>query len=110
MVVIHWLKGKHDLKQFIKNRVSEIINTIPLTCWRHCLGKDNPADWVSRGFKLNTVIAESNWWKGPSWLSFNKEFWPVSKVETSEEVKGEIYQEVRISKSTILVSFSTAPI
>ena len=69
-VVIYWVKGQGRMwKPFVENRVKEIRDLVPVTCWRHCPGRDNPADIPSRGLKPMELISNALWWYGPSWLT-----------------------------------------
>ena len=53
MVVLYWLKNGKDLKQFVRNRVFSIREKVVGENWRHCPGKANPADILSRQVKLS---------------------------------------------------------
>jgi hypothetical protein len=59
----------------VQNRVDEIWNVVPISCWNHCAGKDNPADFPSRGL---TTLELSVWRSGPNWLETT--FNPMSYV------------------------------
>ena len=100
MVVLHWLKRGKDLKQFVRNRVSSILENTDIESWHHCPGKDNPADWISRGFKQADLIKTSNWWEGPCWISREEIHWPTEmKVELPEELRIEIKKEIKVAHS-----------
>ena len=48
-VTLHWIKGtERSWRPFVQNRVAEIRGKVPTHCWRHCRGRDNPADLPSR--------------------------------------------------------------
>lgn len=69
-----WIKGSREWKQFVQNRVDEILSLTEASMWNHCPGIENPAGFVSklRNSKL--------WWRGPSWLSEPVSSWPKSEV------------------------------
>ena len=49
MVVLYWLNSKRDLKQFVRNRVNKIKDRVEVSNWKHCPGKENPSDLLTRG-------------------------------------------------------------
>ena len=46
---ICWIKGSKEWKQFVQNRVNEILSLTEESMWNHCPGVENPADIGSRG-------------------------------------------------------------
>ena len=68
-VALYWIKGvSREWKQFIENRVAEIRRLVPVECWMHCPGKENPADLPSRGVSVEELMNNHLWFNGPSWL------------------------------------------
>ncbi|XP_064476586.1 uncharacterized protein LOC135390691 [Ornithodoros turicata] len=68
-VTLHWIKGNADRwKQFVANRVSEIQQLTDPVNWSHCLGKENPADLLTRGQRPDALLRSQVWWNGPQWL------------------------------------------
>ena len=65
-----WIRREEkEWKQSVQNRVIEIRNLVPASCWRHCPGIENPANLPSRGvtlekFRCNAIL----WFNGPTWL------------------------------------------
>ena len=68
-VVFYWIRGAgREWKPFVQNRVDEIRRLLPVDCWSHCPGKENPADIPSRGltpseFRVNRMCKDC-----PPWL------------------------------------------
>ncbi|XP_044574062.1 uncharacterized protein LOC123258255 [Drosophila ananassae] len=74
-IVLSWLSYlPAQLKTFVGNRTSEILETIPKHAWRHVDSKSNPADCASRGLGVSELIDFQLWWKGPSWLRDKDQF------------------------------------
>lgn len=49
-IALHWIHGNSDRwQQFVRNRVTEIQHLTDKFIWRHCPGKENPADFLTRG-------------------------------------------------------------
>ena len=67
-----WIKGSREWKQFVQNRVDEILSLTEASMWNHCLG--------SRGVFASKLRNSKLWWRGPSWLSEPVSSWPKSEV------------------------------
>ena len=75
-VVLGWLRGNpRRFKPFVGNRVAEISEAIPVGCWRHVRGTENPADCASRGIFPSQLAQCELWWSGPQWLRNSVERW-----------------------------------
>ena len=70
--------------------------------WRHCPGKDNPADLASRGTSTTLLMGSSLWWGGPSWLKEDEDQWP--KRINSLVPNDDALQEKRTKQYTCLVA------
>ena len=57
--VLHWINGQGRYKQLLDHRVKEINNLLPLSKWKYCPAKENPADLGTRG-KIPSELIESN--------------------------------------------------
>ncbi|XP_021921219.1 uncharacterized protein LOC110830503 [Zootermopsis nevadensis] len=82
-VTLGWIR--HDpnrWKPFVSNRVTEIHNHTNTSQWRHCPGKENPADLLSRGVTADKLKNSDIWWHGPSWLSKPVHHWPLDAPTT----------------------------
>ena len=76
----------------MRHRVNEILRLSNRVNWGHCPGEQNPADLGSRGCKASVLKSSELWWKGPFWLSYPEESWPVpinmnETVESRQEIK-----------------------
>ncbi|GFX08334.1 integrase catalytic domain-containing protein [Trichonephila clavipes] len=69
-IVLFWIKGnKTRWKQFVASRVNEITSLTDPHSWYHCTGKENPADFLSRGLNADCLVSNSRWWTGAEFLS-----------------------------------------
>ena len=67
--VLHWLNRKKPLKMFVENRVKTVLELTTADQWRYVRGSENPADLGTRGISLSSLTANSNWWRGPPFIS-----------------------------------------
>ena len=64
-VTLFWIQGvTHEWKQFVQNRVVGIRALVSPDCWRHCPGKENPADIPSRGMSASLRANNPLWLNG----------------------------------------------
>lgn len=84
MVALYWIKNYGEWSVFVSNRVKEINKITPQGNWRHVPGTLNPADLISRGC-LPKQLLDSEWIKGPSWLSKSCETWPSTEIVCKKE-------------------------
>ncbi|GFY28650.1 integrase catalytic domain-containing protein [Trichonephila clavipes] len=72
-IVLFWIKGnKTRWKQFVANRVNEITSLTDPHSWYHCAGKENPADFLSRGLIADCLVSNSKWWTGAEFVSYSE--------------------------------------
>ncbi|XP_076383739.1 uncharacterized protein LOC143260985 [Megalopta genalis] len=83
-----WIRtAPHLLKTFVANRVSEIQTDSDPRNWMHVSGRDNPADYISRGQLASTFMNNKVWLNGPAWLSLDECFWPQLDIPQREILK-----------------------
>jgi hypothetical protein len=104
-IVLSWLSYvPAQLKTFVGNRTSQILDIIPRHEWRHVDSKSNPADCASRGMMTADLIKFPLWWNGPSWLWDKDQF--LEKVNISQHgafiPDKRIQDEVKINCLTTL--------
>ena len=93
-VTLFWIKGEEkEWKQFVQNRVNEIRSLVTASSWRHCNGKDNPADIPSRGLNPVELSKCTLWMEGPKWLTNFKE--NSESVFDSTHIPEEYFAEIR---------------
>ena len=68
-VALYWICGQEKRwKLFVQNRVNEITKLTEKGSWRHCPGRENPADLPSRGLTPLELSASALWRRGPLWM------------------------------------------
>ena len=85
-VVLHWLKGKGDYKQFVLNRINK-INAKAYITWRHVPSNQIPADIGSRGVYGKRI--PELWWTEPTWLQQTEQWPPQPRIMASDESEKE---------------------
>ena len=87
---LFWIKStkSHEYKQYVRNRVDEILDLTDRNMWRYCPTGCNPADVGSRGQFPSELKRNFLWLNGPSWLFGPPENYPVdlsvSQLEVAE--------------------------
>ena len=107
-ITLNWIKNTDvRWKTFVENSVAEVRENSDPTCWRHCPGKENPADIASRGATAVELKEATSWWGGPSWLSKSEEHWPDRT--NSLLPNKEAMEEKRTKKYNCLVTETEHP-
>ncbi|XP_015767737.1 PREDICTED: uncharacterized protein LOC107346459 [Acropora digitifera] len=103
-----WINNRGEWKQFVRQRVNEILRMTRKEDWAHCPGEENPADIGSRGELASRLKENELWWQGPAWLSGPKKGWPVSEIsETPQSVDEERKVNVAVTGVTTKFGIST---
>ena len=91
-VSLFWIQGlDHEWKHFVENRVITIRSLVAPQHWKHCPGKDNPADIPSRGASVSDLAENPLWLHGPEWIHSSEEPEKQSSPFTvPEECKSEM--------------------
>ncbi|XP_031639210.1 uncharacterized protein LOC116351270 [Contarinia nasturtii] len=107
MITLQWIKKESStLKTFVANRVANIQNTTEKLKinWNWVMGKENPADLISRGTTVLELKDEKKWWKGPDWLTTAKDKWPE---QPEMVIKNEIQEFQKEFKTIHLINTET---
>ena len=59
------------------NTVADISEALPMACWRHVKGSENPAHCDSRGIFLAELAEHNIWWEETVWLKETENGWNV---------------------------------
>ncbi|XP_070530765.1 uncharacterized protein [Cardiocondyla obscurior] len=82
-ITLSWIKEHPSKwKQFVANRASYIQTQLPEARWCHVPSKQNPADLATRGLRAGELSQTQLWWRGPFWLSQEREHWPDQRQPT----------------------------
>ena len=92
-VVLHWIRGTGQYKQFVANRVGKIQLNGEVK-WRYVPNDENPADLASRG---GPIKSKALWENGPKWLQ-DKSEWPDNPVTQSSRASEE---ETKVIKEVL---------
>ena len=65
---------------FESSRLTVIRNGSSVCQWRYVNSEDNPADDASKGLKLDAMVKNSRWLKGPEFLWKSESSWPTNIV------------------------------
>lgn len=111
MVTLSWLKSKpSQLKPFVANRVSLILEDSDPKDWNYVPTKQNPADLISRGMNAKELLSAELWWNGPRFLSekilviepLKKAISAEDSKIVREEIKSMFIARLRIENSSWL--------
>ena len=102
-VALFWIKGTgKDWKPFVQNRVNEVRKLVPVECWDHCLGKENPADIPSRGLTPLELSVNQMWKNGPEWLKTS-----INVTPLPEEIPELCVAELKTASQGVVHSLLT---
>ena len=73
-----WIRNEKPWKQYVQ-RVDKIRRLTSKNDWRHCPGKQNPADLPSRGTSAKDLTNNAIWWNGPEFLHQPETEWPTNE-------------------------------
>ncbi|XP_041631504.1 uncharacterized protein [Drosophila kikkawai] len=81
--VLRWIGSTHRrYKQFVGNRVAEILESSEVSQWRWVPTADNAADDATRSQNKADLSPESRWLSGPAFLRQPASGWPVPEEGT----------------------------
>ena len=94
-------KDSTALKEFMGNRVAEIIECTNVSQWFYVESADNIADLGTRlGATIESISGDSQWQQGPRWIKLPRNEWPVSQEVNSDHVPAEEMMKNNICRLT----------
>ena len=101
--VVQWIRSDHrNYKQYVANRVAEILDGSDIKDWRWCPGIHNPADEATRSKFPPNYDPEGRWKIGPAFLQLDEENWPTedlmhsTKDDSSSELRSKRVFHVQV--------------
>ena len=80
-ITLAWISGElRRWNTIVPNRVSDIMDVISPSDWKHVPTEFNPADLASRGTSVLSLMESSLRWSGPEWLAKPVAFWPHRNI------------------------------
>ena len=87
---------------FESNRLTVIHNGSNPTEWQYVNRDDNPADDGSKGLKIDAMLKNDRWLKGPKFLWKDESHWPKTiEIPVLEDDDVEVRKEAQIYISTL---------
>lgn len=100
MTVLYWLKDdKCRFKPFVRNRVSEILDTTSKSDWFYVPTNDNVADDGTRDVYPPMFQPNSRWTNGPEWL-LNEKNWPKQPNQFVNDTSSDEVQRIMLIDTT----------
>ena len=101
---MHWITNKElPLKQWVRNRVVEILRFSEANSWRYVHSSDLIADLGTRvGASITDISPGSAWIQGYSWMSKEISSFPVktcSEIKLTNSEIVDIKEELMIHKN-----------
>ena len=85
-IVLKYISNKNKRFQtYVANRLEFIHSGSKPEQWHHVEGKQNPADYASRGLHVHEDEKANIWFNGPAFLHTNIEFDPFADTALSDD-------------------------
>ncbi|XP_055591483.1 uncharacterized protein LOC129743473 [Uranotaenia lowii] len=83
--VFSWIRSeRRKYKKFVAHRVGQILEVSNPEDWRWVPTKDNAADDLTKWSKSTEIHSDSRWFRGPQFLYFAEQHWPLQTQEVEE--------------------------
>ncbi|XP_043660207.1 uncharacterized protein LOC122624614 [Drosophila teissieri] len=102
--VLHWISSTHRrYKQFVGNRVTEILESTEASQWRWIPSAENVADDATRPRECVDLSIGSRWLSGPPFLRGSEESWPRSREDWNPPTPDE--EEMKCEFALVMANF-----
>ncbi|KAG5666894.1 hypothetical protein PVAND_014901 [Polypedilum vanderplanki] len=79
-IVLRWIKKRnHRLPKYAHSIIDEILELTTREQWNYVPSKANPADFATKFQQIDFCDNNNTWFKGPTFLTLAREFWPEQK-------------------------------
>lgn len=102
--ILKYIRKKNEDKQFqafVANIVSVIRDATRVSLWRYINTKNNPANYASRGMKVETPLNDDRWIAGPKFLCDQEKDWPTNFTETKIDDDLEVKKEAVVNVTIV---------
>ncbi|XP_070389699.1 uncharacterized protein [Dermacentor albipictus] len=89
--------------KFVSNRVQEIQALTDPAVWKHCPGRENPADLLTRGMLPSPLVVNESCWTGPKWLKGVQTYDAMPSHVPEAECCTEELRKVRVLNTVTMV-------
>ena len=80
-----WINNKGEWKQFVSQRVNEILRMTRKEDWAHFPGEQNPADVRSRGERVSELKGDELRWNGTQGVKKALREWVTCKQQVTTD-------------------------
>ena len=100
-IVLHWISNSQlQLKQWVRNRIIEILRLTSKENWYYIESKFMLADLGTRkGVKLSDISEESRWVNGDEWTRQDRSTFPIKSVSdlklTHDDLKAQVDESLK---------------
>ena len=97
-------KESYGFNTYAANRIGEIQESTQPEEWVWLSGKENIADWCTRGKSIDDIGEGSIWQEGPEFMKQPTSEWPVSRNTNIEEIP-----EIKKIMAAVLIDATELP-
>lgn len=100
--VLAWIRSpSYTWETYVANRVAKIQANTDTQQWNYIKGSINPADMVSRGTDLQTLLKTPVWFNGPDFLTKNESLWEIMQYVVPEDIPERRKKRSVLATSTV---------
>lgn len=102
--VLAWIRApSYTWETYVANRVAKIQANSEIEQWSYIKGEFNPADVISRGLDLQTLLKSHVWFNGPDFLTTDDKSWEVMQYVVPEDIPERRKKRTVLAASTVQI-------